>query len=70
LTRAGRASETRHKSCRERVQQSTGRDARKQTKLGQGPYIASIPRRSLENRDPIVIAGAMVMSVATPDDIA
>jgi hypothetical protein len=38
--------------CRERVQQSTGQDARKQTKLGQSPYVASIPRRLLENRDP------------------
>src|SRR5262245_23577662 len=26
-----------HRFCRERVQQSTGQDARKQTKLGQGP---------------------------------
>ena len=57
-------------SCPERVQQSTGQDARKQTKRGQGPHIASIPRRSLENRDPFVIAVTMVVSVVTPDDSA
>jgi len=51
-------------NCRERVQQSTGRDARKQTKPGQGPYIALIPSRSLENRDPIVIGVTVVISVA------
>src|SRR5262249_9872694 len=44
--------------CRERVQQSTGHDARKRTN-GQGPCIAWIPRRSRENR---------VVGVATPDD--
>ena len=52
------------------VQQSTGQNARKQTKLGQGPYVGLIPRRSLWNLDPIVTAVTVVISVATPDDSA
>jgi hypothetical protein len=32
----GPASETRHKTCREHTQQSTGQDARKRTNDGQG----------------------------------
>jgi hypothetical protein len=37
---------------------------------GKGTHIASIPRRSLKNRDPIVIAVTIVIGVVTPDDSA
>ena len=50
--------------CRERVQQSTGQDVRKQTKLGQGACIASILHRSLENHDRM--SSALPRSSASP----